>query len=151
MCYITKEKLEEIKKQLEYLKTAKRAEIVQRIKEAKEMGDISENAELDVANEERGMNEVEISKLEDIVRHAKVVESENVQRDWVGIGSTVTFSLGQKEVTYTLVGAEDSDLEQGKISNESPMGSVLMGHKVGENFEANLPSGKMEIKILNIK
>jgi len=151
MCYITKEKLEDLKQKLEYLKTAKRQEIVQRIKEAKEMGDISENAELDVANEERGMNEVEISKMEDLIRHAKIVSNENAQKDWVGIGSTVSFLLGKNEVTYQVVGSEDADLEQKKISNESPLGGALTGRKVGEAFEANLPAGKMTIKILSIK
>lgn len=151
MCYITKEKVAELKKQLEYLKTTKRQEIVQRIKEAKEMGDISENAELDVANEERGMNEVEISKIEDLLRHAKIVDDENTQKDWVGIGSTVSFILGKNEVVYKIVGSEDADLEQKKISNESPLGSALTGRKVGEEFEASLPAGKMKIKILGIK
>ena len=151
MCYITKEKVAELKNQLEYLKTTKRQEIVQRIKEAKEMGDISENAELDVANEERGMNEVEIAKIEDLLRHAKIVEDDNKPKDWVGVGSTVTFILGKNEVTYKDVGSEDADLEQKKISNESPLGGALTGRKVGEEFEAVLPAGKMKIKILGIK
>ncbi len=151
MCYITKEKLEEIKQQLEYLGTTKRGEIVQRIREAKEMGDISENAELDVANEERGMNEGEIARLENIVRHAKIIEEGQSSNDKVGIGATVSFTLGRNEMTYTIVGPEDADLEKQKISNESPLGNILMGRKKGEEFEANLPAGRMPIKILSIK
>ena len=148
--YITKKKLKELKEKVEYLKTTRRKEIAKRIKEAKEMGDISENAELDTANEERLFNEAEILRLENLIKNAIIIRKNKTKKDIVEVGSTVEIKMNSEKIIYTIVGPEDVDLENNKISNESPIGRVLLGRKKGEIVEADLPAGKIKIKILKI-
>jgi len=150
MPYITKKKLKELKEKVEYLKTTRRKEIAKRIKEAKEMGDISENAELDTANEERLFNEAEILRLENLIKNAIIIRKNKTKKDIVEVGSTVEIKMNSEKIIYTIVGPEDVDLENNKISNESPIGRVLLGRKKGEIVEADLPAGKIKIKILKI-
>jgi len=150
MSYITKKRLEELKTELEYLKTQKRKEISKQIGDAKALGDISENAELEAANDARGFNEQAIAKIDQTIKTAQIID-ENIKYSKVSVGATVEIEMdGDKEV-YQIVGVDDADLEQNKISNVSPLGKELMGHVVGDEFDGNLPAGSFPIKIISIK
>jgi transcription elongation factor GreA len=149
--YVTKEGLEKLKKELEELKIKKRREISIRIKRAKEMGDLSENAEYSEAKEAQALNEARIAELEEKLKEAVIVEN-NRRKDRVQIGSNLKVKLDNKTLTLTIVGgANESNPAEGKISHESPLGSALLGHKVGERVEVQLPSKKVACKILKIE
>ncbi|MFA7662742.1 MAG: transcription elongation factor GreA [Patescibacteria group bacterium] len=150
MSYITQQKLDELKERLEYLKTEKRREISKKIGDAKAMGDISENAELDVANDERGFNEQEILKLEQTIKTAQIMD-EGAKHTKIEVGATIEIEMDGEHAAYHIVGIDDADLEQNKISNVSPLGRELMGHKVGDEFEIKLPAGSFPTKIISIK
>ncbi|MGY3715438.1 transcription elongation factor GreA [Sutcliffiella cohnii] len=144
-----KEKLE---KELEELKTVRRKEVVERIKIARSFGDLSENSEYDSAKEEQAFVEGRITLLEQMVRNAKIIE-EDANSDVVTLGKTVVFKElpDEEEESYTIVGSAEADPFEGKISNESPMGSSLMGKKVGDEVTIQTPGGEMNVKIVNIK
>ncbi|WP_078379601.1 transcription elongation factor GreA [Sutcliffiella halmapala] len=144
-----KEKLEQ---ELENLKSVRRKEVVERIKIARSFGDLSENSEYDSAKEEQAFVEGRITLLEQMVRNAKIIK-EDKGTDAVGLGKTVTFKElpdGEEE-TYTIVGSAEADPFEGNISNESPMGSSLMGKKVGDQVAIQTPGGEMNVKIVTIK
>jgi transcription elongation factor GreA len=148
--YISKEALEELKKELNYLKNVKRREIAERIKEAKALGDLSENAEYQEAKTAQSENEGRIAELEDLIRRAVVIKKHAVsERVW--IGSTIKVRSGTKFRTFTIVGSEESDPEKGLISNESPLGKAFLGKKVNDEVEVSTPSGKVKYKIIAIK
>ena len=144
-----KEKLE---KELEELKTVRRKEVVERIKIARSFGDLSENSEYDSAKEEQAFVEGRITLLEQMVRNARIIE-EDANSDVVTLGKTVVFKElpDEEEESYTIVGSAEADPFEGKISNESPMGSSLMGKKVGDEVTIQTPGGEMNVKIVNIK
>ncbi|AST92672.1 MULTISPECIES: transcription elongation factor GreA [Sutcliffiella] len=144
-----KEKLE---KELEELKTVRRKEVVERIKIARSFGDLSENSEYDSAKEEQAFVEGRITLLEQMVRNAKIIQ-EDANSDVVTLGKTVVFKElpDEEEESYTIVGSAEADPFEGKISNESPMGSSLMGKKVGDEVTIQTPGGEMNVKIVNIK
>ncbi len=143
-----KEKLEE---ELHYLETEKRAEIGERIKVAREFGDISENSEYDDAKNEQGMMEARIAEINRILSEATVVTAPK-RSNKVNIGSTVSVSMGGKERVFTIVGGAESDSAAGKISNESPVGSALLGHKKGEIVTTVGPTGReIVMEILKIE
>ncbi|MBD3365992.1 transcription elongation factor GreA [candidate division WWE3 bacterium] len=146
--YITKEGLEKLKKQLTELKEERRPAVAKRIKEAREMGDISENAEYDAARQEQAFIEGKISELEEVIKDAEVVEEgANGGDGVVRVGAKVTVHIEGEEETFHLVGAHEANPMENKISHESPLGASLMGKKVGDSFEVEAPIGKLIYKI----
>jgi transcription elongation factor GreA len=153
---LTKEGYEELDKRLEYLKVTKRAEITERIKTAREFGDLSENAEYDAAKNEQAMIEGEILEIEDKLKKAKIITAEDKKEGVVSLGCTV--SLYDKEfdenVQYQIVGTTEADPKAkpvARISNESPIGKAVLGKKKGEVVLVDAPDGIIEMKILEIK
>lgn len=149
---LTKEKLEKLEDELEYLKTKKRPEMAEKIKIARSFGDLSENADYDEAKNEQGEVESRIMKIEDMIRNAKTIEVvEN--SDTVGVGNTVKLfdEEFEEEVVYKIVGTAESNPLEGYISNESPVGEAIIGHKVNDRVEVETPNGKMYFVIKGIK
>ena len=134
------------------LKVYKRKEVAQKIKEAREQGDLSENAEYDAAEDEQRDIEARIEELEKLLKNVEVVGQDEVDADTVGIGSRVKLYDVEmdEEVEYTIVGSTEADALNGKISNESPVGAALIGSKVGETIVVETISGDLEFKILEI-
>ena len=145
---LTQEGFDKLEKELNYLRTEKRAEIAERIKVALGFGDLSENSEYDEAKNAQAENEAKIAEYENKVRHAKNIDTETVQ-----IGNTVKVLDIEfnEEVEYTIVGSTEVDLAQNKISNESPLGATLLGAKKNHTVEVHAPAGIMKYKILSIK
>ena len=137
---LTQEGKEKLEEELHFLETEKRAEIGERIKVAREFGDISENSEYDDAKNEQGMMEARIATVVNTPKRSSKVN----------IGSTVTVEMGGRERVFTIVGGAESDVAAGKISNESPVGAALLGHKKGDAVEATGPTGR-DISILKIE
>ena len=148
--YLSSEGLEKLKKELEERETVLRPDIAKRILEAKELGDLSENAEYAEAREAQGMNESRIDELKDALKNA-VIMGPNQQHKVVAVGSTVSVQFNRSERQYTIVGPSESNPAQGFISNESPLGVAFLGKKRGDELEVLVPSGKMKYKILDIK
>lgn len=134
------------------LKVYKRKEVAQKIKEAREQGDLSENAEYDAAKDEQRDIEARIEELEKLLKNVEVVGQDEVDADTVGIGSRVKLYDVEmdEEVEYTIVGSTEADALNGKISNESPVGAALIGSKVSETIVVETISGDLEFKILEI-
>ena len=148
---LTQEGKDKLEEELHYLETEKRAEIGERIKVAREFGDISENSEYDDAKNEQGMMEARIAEISRILSEATVVNAPK-RSNKVNIGSTVTVTMGGRERVFTIVGGAESDVAAGKISNESPVGAALLGHKKGDSVEATGPTGKdIVMEILKIE
>ena len=148
---LTEEGKKKLEDELHYLENEKRAEIGERIKVAREFGDISENSEYDDAKNEQGMMEARIAEISRILSEATVVNTPK-RSNKVNIGSTVTVNMGGRERVFTIVGGAESDVAAGKISNESPVGSALLGHKKGDTIEATGPTGKdITMEILKIE
>ena len=150
---LTQEGYDNLDKELNYLKTEKRAEIAERIKVALGFGDLSENSEYDEAKTAQAENEVKIAELENKLRHAKIINEKEIDTDTVQIGNTVKVLDIEfdEEVDYTIVGSTEVDLLENKISNESPLGAALLGSKKKQIVEVNAPAGIMKYKILDIK
>lgn len=149
---LTKDGLKEKQEKLDYLKTVKRAQISEQIKEARAFGDLSENAEYDEAKNEQARVEAEIAQLEKMLRNATVVEDNEIDVTSVGIGTTVRIldmEFDEEEV-YSIVGSVEADADKKRISNESPVGGALMGKKVGDVAEVATPGGTVSFKILDI-
>jgi transcription elongation factor GreA len=145
-----KEKLEQ---ELEFLKSVKRKEVVERIKIARSFGDLSENSEYDSAKEEQAFVEGRITTLENMIRKAKIIEEAEMSTDGVSLGRSVTFielPNGEAE-TYIIVGSAEADPFEGKISNDSPIAKSLMGKKVGDEVTVQTPGGDMSVRITEIK
>ena len=148
---LTPEGRDELLEELHYLENEKRAEVGERIKVAREFGDISENSEYDDAKNEQGMVEARIAEISHILSEATVVSAPK-RSNKVNIGSTVTVDMSGKERMFTIVGAAESDVANNKISNESPVGSALIGHKKGDHIETVGPTGrKIEMDIIKIE
>src|SRR5699024_4365932 len=149
---MTQEGFEKLEKDLEHLKTVKRPEVVEKIKVARSFGDLSENSEYDAAKDEQGFVEQEISKIEEMIRYAKIIE-DSKDNTTVQIGKTVTFvelPKGDEEV-YKIVGSAEADPFEGKISNESPIAQALIGAKIKDEVNVPLPNGnEMKVKITKI-
>jgi len=148
--YVTKERLEELKAEYENLKTRRRREVAERLKNAKEFGDLSENSEYTEAKEEQEQVERRIFELEDILKSAAIIK-EGDPSEQVRMGSTVTVKVGDAIVVYRVVGSEETKPEEGKISNESPLGAVLLGKRVGDSAVVKMPSGEKSYKITKIE
>ena len=151
--YITLEGKKEKEERLEYLKTVRRPEVLEKLKVAREYGDLSENSEYDAARAEQGRVESEINMIEETLRQAKIVDSSDLAKDVVLVGSTVTVldeEIGEKE-EYKIVGTIESDPDRGWISNESPIGKALVGKKKGQIATVQTPNGSYDLKIVSIK
>ena len=148
---LTQEGKDKLEEELHFLETEKRAEIGERIKVAREFGDISENSEYDDAKNEQGMMEARIAEISRILSEATVVNTPK-RSSKVNIGSTVTVDMGGRARVFTIVRGAESDVAAGKISNESPVGAALLGHKKGDLVEATGPTGReISMNILKIE
>lgn len=151
--YLTRERLVELEKELKELKTNGRKEIAEKIATARAHGDLSENAEYDAAKEEQGLFELKISKLEDVLSRARVIDTSKFSDDEVHILSSVKIrnTKNKKEFEYLLVSPEEADFQAGKISVTSPVGQSLMGKKKGDVVKVKAPAGLLEFEILSLK
>jgi len=147
--YLTKEKLEELRAELDDMVNVKRAEVATRIHEAKEHGDITENAEYEDAKNEQAFVEGRIQALSALIKNAVVID-ENHSTTHVQIGSTVTIRSQDGKESFTIVGSAEAAPADGKISNESPVGRALLGRKKGEEVTVSVPAGDYTYKILSI-
>lgn len=151
--YMTEEGQEKVEEELHELKTVKRKEVVERIKIARDFGDLSENSEYDAAKEEQAFVETKIANLEKMIRNAVIIENDQEDKNIVSLGNTVTFVElpdGDEE-SYTIVGSAESDPFEGKISNDSPMAKGLLGHEIGTEVVVPTPAGEMKVKITEIE
>ncbi len=148
--YVTKEGLEKLKLELKELKTGKRKEIASRIQEAKELGDLSENAEYAEAKTEQAFIEGRIIEIENLLKNATII-SDETGKEIVQVGSTVIFQGPEGEKKYTIVGSNEADPGKGLISNESPLGQAFLGSKVGSKVEVRLPRGVVHYTIKSIE
>lgn len=149
--FITAEGLEKLKKELEELKTVKRRKIAERIQSAKELGDLSENAEYSEAKDEQAMNEARIAKLEETIKNITTIDDRHLNSDAVHIGSTIAVKCGGETKEFTIVGSNEANPSEGKISNETPLAAAFLGRKAGDKIEVEIPSGKMEYEIVEVK
>ncbi len=149
--FITAEGLEKLKEELEELKTVKRRKIAERIQSAKELGDLSENAEYSEAKDEQAMNEARIAELEETVKNITTIDDRHLNSDVVHIGSTLVVKCNGETKEFTIVGSNEADPSKGKISNETPLAIAFLGHKSGDEVEVEIPSGKMRYEIVEIK
>jgi transcription elongation factor GreA len=147
--YLSKEGLEKIKQELLELKTVRRKAVVERIKEAKGFGDLTENSEYEDAKNEQAFIEGRIQELEDIIKKAKIIAK--AVGDKVSIGSKVKVKSDGGEETFILVGRDETDPSSGKISFDSPLGRALLNKSRGDEVEVKTPSGKIKYKIVSIE
>lgn len=150
---LTQEGYDNLEKELEYLKTEKRTEISERIKVALGFGDLSENSEYDEAKNAQASNEIKIAELENKLRYARIIDESEIDTKTVQVGNKVKILDMEynEELEYTIVGSTEVDLSQNKISNESPIGSALLGAKKNQVVEAETPGGVAKYKVLEIK
>jgi transcription elongation factor GreA len=146
---LTKEGVQTLKDELSELQVVQRPKLAQRLKEAREMGDLSENAQYDAARDEQGFMEGRIIEIEHILKHTTVIEGKSKGK--VGLGSTVHIELENGKVQYTIVGSTEANPDEGRISNESLIGKALIGHKPGEEVEISVPAGTMKYKIVKVE
>ena len=151
--YITAEGKAEKEERLRYLKNVKRPEVLEKLKIARDFGDLSENSEYDAAKKEQSIVETEISQIEETLRKAIIVEADMVTNDEVSVGNFVkVYDLEfEEEDTYKVVGIIESDPDKNYVSNESPIGKALLGAKVGETVTVKAPGGDIQLKVLEIK
>jgi len=149
---LTPEGLKKLEDEIEYLKTVKRKDIADKIKEARSFGDLSENAEYDAAKDEQAKMELRIAEIEKMLKNVRVVDQADVDTDQVGICSRVKVLDVEfdEEEEFVLVGSTEADPNKNKISDESPIGKALMGHRVGETVDVETPGGMIQYKILEI-
>jgi transcription elongation factor GreA len=149
--YLTKEKYDELRKELEYLKSTRRREIAESLEYAKSLGDLAENAEYQEARAVQAALEERIGKLETMLKSVVIMESRHGGA--VDVGSTVTVLRNSdgKRITYKVVGSEEADLSHGKISLIAPLGAMLLGKKTGDSFTVNTPNGAAEYKVVRVE
>ena len=150
--YLSKEGMENLKVEIQELKTKGRAEMSRQIKEAREKGDLSENAEYDAAKEAQGLMEKKIAKLEELLMNARLLDESKIDTSKVSVFTTVKLhdTKFKKDIKYTLVSEKEADIKTGKISVTSPIGKGLLGKKVGDTVNITVPAGVIEFKILEI-
>ena len=149
---LTNEGLQNYEKELEHLKTVERKEIAEKIKVARSFGDLSENSEYDEAKNEQAMIEARIAEIEAILKNAQIIDESELTNEHIHIGSKVKvhdFDFDE-DIEYQIIGSGEADPFNGKISDESPVGSALIGHKVGDVVEVNTPDGTVKFEILEI-
>ena len=144
-----KKKLED---ELEEYRLKRRPEVIKRIKIARSYGDLSENSEYESAKDEQAMVESRIAQIENMLQYAEIIDNEDVDKDEVSMGRTITIQElpDEEPEEYQIVGESESDPFNGKISNESPMAKVLLGHKVGEVVDVDVPNGTIKLKIIKV-
>lgn len=149
---LTPEGLKKLEDELEYLKVEKRKEIAEKIKIARGFGDLSENAEYVAAKEEQGNMEIRIAEIKKILENAEIIDDSEISTDTVSIGAKVKVLdvEFEEEEEYSIVGSTEADPSQNKISDESPVGKALIGRKIGETVDVEIPSGTISFKILEI-
>lgn len=149
---LTAEGLEKVKEEYDQATSVTRREVAARIKEAREFGDISENAEYDAAKNEQAELEQRINKLESMMRNAKIIEEGASEGGRINVGSVVTLQEGgnSEMVEFRIVGSTEADPFEGKISNESAVGAALLGARVGETVDVEIPDGKIQYAVINI-
>ena len=150
---LTPEGYEKLKHEVDLLRGDKRREVAERIRVAREFGDIAENAEYDDAKNEQAMLEHKIAQLEDRLLTARVITKKEISKDTVSIGSRVRLRdvAAKQTIEYHIVGSAEANPAENKLSNESPVGKAIMGHKKGETVEVTAPRGSLKFKILEIK
>lgn len=150
---LTSDGLKKLEDELENLKVVRRAEVAVKIKEARSQGDLSENAEYDAAKEEQAEIESRIVTIEKMLRNVEVIEESDLNKNKINLGNKVKLydEEFEDEVEYTLVGSAEADPQNGKISNESPLGVALIGHALNDVVEVNAPDGVIKFKVLEIK
>ena len=149
---VSKEGFEKLEKELDYLRTTKRAEIAEKIKVALGFGDLSENSEYDEAKNAQAENEGNIAELENKIRYAKIIDESEIDTKTVQVGNIVKVHDEEydEDVTYTIVGSTEVNLAENKISNESPVGAALLGKKKNDMVEVKTPGGIAKYKVLSI-
>jgi transcription elongation factor GreA len=150
--FYTKEGIDKLKEELSLLLQIERPKISQQIAEARDKGDLSENAEYDAAKEAQGLLELKISKLKDLIYNARVIDESKIDASKVLLLSRVTIEniANKKQMDYLIVPEKEADLKSGKISITSPIAKGLLGKKIGDEVEINVPAGKVVFKIINI-
>lgn len=150
--YMTEDGKKKLEEELEYLKTDRRQEVVERIKVARDFGDLSENSEYDAAKDEQAFVETRIVQVEQMIRNAVIIENDNQNPNVVGLGKSVTFKElpDEDEETYLIVGSAEADPFEGKISNDSPMAKAMIGKEVGDVVNVPTPGGEFEVEILKV-
>ena len=150
---LTPEGYEKLRQEIDYLRTEKRREVAERIRVAREFGDIAENAEYDDAKNEQAMLEHRIAQLEERLLSARVITKKEISKDSVSVGSTVRLRdlAANKTVEYRIVGSAEANPAENKLSNESPVGRALMGRKKGDQIEVAVPQGTIRLKVVSIK
>lgn len=150
--WLTPEEITKREERLEYLKTTRRLEIAEALKVARAFGDLSENAEYDAAKNEQAKNEYDIVQLETELKNAKVIDEASIDTTAVNVGATVKLTnlADKSKLAYQIVGSAETDPLNGRISNESPIGKALLGHRSGETVEVATPGGTLKLKINSI-
>lgn len=150
---LTSEGLRKLEEELENLKVVRRAEVAVKIKEARAQGDLSENAEYDAAKDEQAEIESRIVVIEKMLRNVEVIEESDLNQNRINLGNKIKLYdvEFEEEVTYTLVGSAEADPQQGRISNESPLGIALIGHEVGDEIDVDAPDGIIKFRVLEIQ
>ncbi|MGI6623591.1 MAG: transcription elongation factor GreA [Clostridiaceae bacterium] len=149
---LTNEGLKKLEEELEFLRGERRKEIAERIKQALAFGDISENSEYDEAKNEQAQNEGRIMQLETMLKNATIIDEDEIDTQVVNLGTKVKIRdiKSKEEYDYQIVGSTEADPASNRISNESPVGSALLGHQVGDIVDIEVPGGKIRFKIVNI-
>jgi transcription elongation factor GreA len=148
--YLTKEGIAELKKEYEKLSKAKRPEVLGRVSQARNQGDLSENAEYVAAREELSFIDGRLDELEELLKQAVLIRDSKVSNGTIKLGSKVTLHIKGKEETFMLVGEWEADPKERKISHESPLGKALIGRRVGEKIEVDAPAGKIGYSVISI-
>ena len=150
---LTRKGEQQLKDELNELRSVRRREVAEKIKVALSFGDLSENSEYDEAKNEQGLIESRIAEIEQTLAHAQVIDDEDISTETVGIGTTVKILDVEmdEEMEFKMVGTKEADIDSGKMSDESPIGSAIMDHEVGDEVEIETPSGPIKMKILEIR
>ena len=149
---MSREGYEKLEKELDYLITVRRAEVAQKLKEARSFGDLSENAEYDEAKNEQGILEATIAEMENTLANAEVVDDDSISTNEVGVGSTIEIKRVDKDKTekFKIVGTTEANPAEGKISDDSPIGKAAIKKKVGDVFTVEAPVGELQIEVISI-
>ena len=149
---MSREGYEKLEKELDYLITVRRAEVAQKLKEARSFGDLSENAEYDEAKNEQGILEATIAAMENTLAHAEVVDDDSISTNEVGVGSTIEIKRVDKDKTekFKIVGTTEANPAEGKISDDSPIGKAAIKKKVGDVFTVEAPVGELQFEVISI-
>lgn len=150
---LTRKGEQQLKDELNELRSVRRREVAEKIKVALSFGDLSENSEYDEAKNEQGMIESRIAEIEQTLAHAQVIDDDDISTEKVGIGTTVKIldMDMDEEMEFKMVGTKEADIDSGKMSDESPIGKAIMNHEVDEEIEIETPSGTVKMKILEIR